>query len=120
MAAKRDKNAPMYTKTPFKIWSSSKNISASKLNQIAAPRKATEEIKKFKENIKIDKDVYNAREFIQDKIEKKMAEQLSSFIEVFKKRIIRQISTIKKDQKLNDRIKDLSNFLFSRILKFKK
>jgi len=67
-------------------------------------RKAEDEIKKFREGIKIDKDVYNAREYIADKVEKKRAEQLSSFTEVFKKRIVRQINTIKKNENLNERI----------------
>ena len=44
MAASKDKNDPRYTTTPLNTWSSAKNILASKPNQIAAPKKAKEEI----------------------------------------------------------------------------
>ena len=42
--AKSDKNAPAYTRTAFAWYPVSSKILASKLSQIAAPKKATEEI----------------------------------------------------------------------------
>ena len=84
-------------------------------------RKAEEEIKKFKENIKVDRDVYNARDFIEDKVEKKRAELLNTFTGLFRKKVERQLSTIMKNTNINDRIKrtQVSN-LKSEFMKYMK
>ena len=83
-------------------------------------RKAEEEIKKFKENIKVDRDVYNARDFIEDKVEKKRAEP-NTFTGLSRKKVERQISIIMKNANINDRIKrtQVSN-LKSEFMKYMK
>tara|TARA_B100000963_G_scaffold113772_1_gene99018 strand:+ start:525 stop:3341 length:2817 start_codon:yes stop_codon:yes gene_type:complete len=84
-------------------------------------KKAEEEVKKFKENIKVDRDVYNAREYIEDKVEKKRAELLNTFTDLFQKKIQRQLHSITKNTNINDRVKrtQISN-LKSEYMKYMK
>ena len=58
--------------------------------------KAEEEAKKYKEGIKVEKGVYNARQYVEDKVDKFREDQLAKFTTDFQKKIERQLNTIKK------------------------
>ena len=67
--------------------------------------KAEEEAKKFKSNIKVEKGVYNARQYVEDKVDKFREGQITKFTADFQKRVERQIHTIEQSD-LNQRIKN--------------
>jgi superfamily II RNA helicase len=67
-------------------------------------KKFRTDLVKYRSTIKVDKDVYNARDFIDELVEKYTEEQTNTFVTKFKTRIEKQISQIGKSSH-NDRIK---------------